>query len=811
MMASIRFACRRLAKSPGFTATTVATLALCLAANIAIFAFVDAVLLRPLPFPHPERLLDIGNGYLKIGLEPGGASIPNYFDRRHSIPALESVSICGEGSVVVGGVGAADRAQILKVSPEFLQTLQVPLALGHGFTDEALDLASDGVAILTDGFWKRRFQADPKVVGRTFVNDGKTVTVIGVLPFQFQFLGEEIQFLRPLSHPKEERGAIYRHSGGYRMIARLAPGATLTQAQAQLDGLTERLWADDPVGPQVRAAGFHVAAESLHKKFVRQARPMLVLLQCGAIFLLLVGAANLANLTLIRATASAREVAIRRTLGAGRLRVAVDGLIEAVLLACAGSAGGLILGSFGIRLMQTLGAERMPLAAFARMDARVALIGVAASLGICLLLSVPRLYVILDVRLSSALKADGRGSTPSRGMQRLRHGFIVGQVALAFMLLSAAGLFALSLARVMKTEPGFEPDGLTTAWIVLPPNEYPDQKAERAFIERLVAKLRELPGVENATVASRLPLADAWWGAAVVVDGKTSNAREAIPAHYVASVTDGYWATLGIPLLRGRLLRDSDSNPKGEPCVVDQAFADRYWPGEDPVGHGIAIGPDFPGPQPLTIMGVVGTVKENDLSETRPAGTVYIPDWPETAGATLSVAIRTPLPLSVAAPMIRRTAAGLDASLTVDAIGSMEARINKTLIPRRNPAILASIFAGLAVSLASIGTYGALAYAMSLRRKEIGLRMALGAMPRRIVAHFLRVGLGLAAAGLALGLLGAWGAARVIQSMLFGVAALQPGILLSAACVMIACIILSTLLPSRRAAKVNPAEALRSD
>jgi predicted permease len=810
MIPSFRLALRRLARSPGFAGTAVATLALCLAANLAIYAFVDAVLLRPLPFPESGRLVQVGNGYAKIHLPPGGASIPNYFDRRDSVPAFESVSIYEEANLVVGRAGSTQRVSILKVSPEFLRTLRVPLALGHGFGDDALDLGPDRVAILTDGFWRSYFQADPAVVGRTFLNDGATVTVIGVLPSGFRFLGSHAEFLRPASHTRQERTTQYRHVGGHRMVARLAPGATLAQAQAQLDALTERQWADDPFRDQVQAAGYHVVAEPLHEKLVQEARPMLVLLQCGALLLLLIGSANVAHLVLIRASATAREVAIRRALGAGRLRIALDGLAESAGIALGGSALGLLLGSLGIGLLRTLGADRLPLGALVEMDARVAATGVGAAFLLCLLLSVPALCVTLGANFAAGLHAEGRGSTPSRAMQRLRHGFIVAQVALAFVLLSEAGLLALSLKRVMGTPPGFRPENLVTGWIALPVSGYPDDRAQEAFVERLVPALRGLPGIVDAAAASRLPLADHWWGIAVVAEGRTANSKGAVPAHFVAKVTSGYWATLGIPLLRGRLLRDSDGKTGLNACVVDRAFADRYWPGGDPVGRRIAIGLEFPGDHPDTIVGVVADVKENDLSETGGTGTVYIPTS-ESPGPTLSLALRTALPLAVAAPMIRRAVAALDPGLTVDDLSTMQARVDKTLVPRRSPAVLALIFAAVAVALAAVGTYGALAYAVRLRRREIGVRMALGALPRQVLGQFLRMGGSLGLTGLSLGMLGAWAAARAVQAMLYGVDALHPGILLAAACVIMGCVFLSSLLPSRRAASVNPAETLRSD
>ena len=418
MISKIRYAFRQLSRTPGFTATAIATLALCLSANFAIFAVVDAILMRPLPFPQPDRLVTVFNGYPGAGVERSAASLPNYFDRRDSIKAFSSVSIFQDGSVVVGAAGSPNRVPTARVSPEFFATLGVPLAMGRAFTEDQLKYGTDDVAVLTDSFWRSHFAADPMVLGRTFLNDGLTVTVIGVLPRNYRFLSDRAEFYRPASYAPEDRQPNRRHSNNWVMIARLAPGATLVDAQTQIDAFNAHQATDEPFVELLRSTGYHTTVSPLHADYVRTIKPTLVLLQCGVLFLLLIGAVNLANLLLVRASGRTKELAVRQALGAGRRHIASEVIAETTLLALGGGVFGVLLGSLGVSLLRSLGADQLPLGTSITFDVPLAAVSLAGAVVVGLVLAAPIIWFSLHANLAPILQAETRSSTSSRAAQQ---------------------------------------------------------------------------------------------------------------------------------------------------------------------------------------------------------------------------------------------------------------------------------------------------------------------------------------------------------------------------------------------------------
>jgi predicted permease len=810
MTTNLRYAFRQLSRTPGFTATAIATLALCLGANFAIFAVVDAILVRSLPFPQPDRLVAVFNGYPGAGVERSSASIPNYFDRRDAIKAFASVAIHQDGSVVVGAAGSPHRVPTARVSPEFFATLGVPLAMGRAFTDDHLKYGTDEVAVLTDGFWRSHFAADPHVLGRTFLNDGLTITVIGVLPRAFRFLSSRAEFYRPASHAPEDRQLDRRHSNNWNMIARLAPGATLADAQAQVDAFNAQQTASDPLAQIIKDSGYHTTVSPLHADYVRTVKPTLVLLQCSVLFLLLIGAVNLANLLLIRASGRVKELAVRQALGAGRRHIAAEVIVETTVLALGGGLLGLLFGWLGVKLLRSLGAGQLPLGGTIAFDAPLAAASLAGAIVVGLALAAPIIWFSLHAKLAPILQAETRGGTSSRAAQRLRHGFIVAQIALAFVLLSGAGLLGLSLKRVLETPAGFNPDHILTGQLVLPWKNYKDDASRRAFVERLLPAIRALPGVTHVAINTNLPFAGNTNDSVITVEGYAPRPGESIRAHYLAAVTSDYWPMMNIPLLRGRWLEDADNGRPLRVCVVDQAFADHYWPGVDPIGRRLAQNVTIDEKTATTVVGVVASVKQNELAEPTGHGAVYFPYSTFNSGF-FSLAVRTSLPPASLAPMVRKAILQLDPELPIDDLRPMQARIDDSLIARRSPAILAGVFAAAALLLAAVGTYGVLAYAVSQRRREIGVRMALGALPQQILAQFLGLGAKLLVVGIVLGVLGAWAAGRAMQSVLFGVGAWHPGVLAATAGVLLGVVFFALFLPSRRAARVNPIDALRAE
>jgi predicted permease len=810
MLAVLRQTLRRLIHEPGFTATILLTLALCIGANVAIYAMVDAILVRSLPFPDAGRLVAVFNSYPRAGAGRSSASEVNYYDRRHAIKAFASVAIQQDGSTIVGGDGTPNRVPIARVSPEFFATLGVPLARGHMFTDAEMRYGPDQVAVLTDRYWRMHFNADPNIVGQKFFNDGLPVTIVGVLPRGFHFLSSRAEFFRPAAHGPDDLKPDNRHNNNYQMVARLAPGTTLADAQAQIDAFNQRQLADDPIAQMLRNAGFHTVVAPLHADHVRDVRPILLLLQAGVVALLLIGGINLVNLLLIRANGRAKEFAVRQALGAGRRHLVAEVMAETVLLSLAGGLLGLLFGAFGIDLLARLGADRLPLGATVQFDGRVAVVALVASLVVGVFLALPVVFFNLRHRLAPVLNSESRTGTVSRAAQRVRHGFIVAQISLAFVLLAGAGLLGVSLQKIMSASPGFHSEHVLTGSISLPWKSYPDPATRQAFLERLDATLRIQPGVTAAGFTSALPFGGNDNNNVVTVEGVQRAPGESVRTHYTSFAHGDYWRALGIPLLAGRFLEAADNHRDHRVCVVDAEFARRYWPGQSALGHRVASDVTLTEKNAATIVGVVGVVKQNDLSDTSPLGAVYFP-FKDYSANHLFVVLRTPLAPAAMASTLQKTVLAIDPRLPVDNIRAMQGLVDDSLISRRSPAVLAGAFSVVALLLAAIGTYGVLAYAVSQRRREIGVRMALGALPQQVLRQFLRLGAKLLAAGILLGAAGAWVAGRAMQSVLFGVGLADARVLAATALTMIAVVLVATFIPAHRATKVDPMTALRAE
>ncbi len=496
-MSDLRYAFRQFVNSPGFTATALATVAICLGANLAIFAVIDSVLLRPLPFPKAEQLVTIFNTYSKAGVENDGSSLTNYYERRGHLPAFTSLSIFRYDSEVVGDAGATQQEDLMRVSPDFFATLGVNLAMGRTFTEpETITPVEDrGVAILTDGYWRQRYNSDPNILGRILRVNGVPRKIIGVLPPGFRFLSSEARFFLPLTSRAELRTAQQRHSGGggTHMIARLKPGATSAEGQSQIDAHNAAVEQDDPEAKMMAEAGFRSLVIPLHAEHVRSIRPTLWLMQAGVFFLLLIGAVNLVNLLLIRASGRAKEMAILQSMGASRGHVVRQILVETVLLTFVGGLVGLLMGSWGVRLLEILGADRLPLGAHIAFDGWLAVIGLVGAILLGVVIAVPIAWFNLSSHLANALQSESRTGTISRAAQRLRHGFIIAQIALAFVLLAGAALLGLSLQKVMTVSPGFRADHVLTGQFT------------RKLFDRLRTRgrPRSIAGVNRSAAGSR--------------------------------------------------------------------------------------------------------------------------------------------------------------------------------------------------------------------------------------------------------------------------------------------------------------------
>jgi len=806
VITDLRFALRQLGKAPAFTVTALATIAICLGANLAIFAVIDSILLRPLPFPQPDRLVTIYNTYPKAGVENDGSSITNYYERRGNIPAFSSLSMYMERAETVGDPGSMQQEEIVRISPEFFTTLGVNLAIGRNFTDEETD-PQKNVIILTDAFWRQNFNSDPNVLGRDTRINGIPRKIVGVLPPAFRFLSSEARVFLPIKSDMEQRGPKARHSGGggTHMIARLKPGATIAEAQAQIDAHNAAVEEDNPEAKMMAEAGFRSLVRPLHAEHVRSIRPTLLLMQAGVFFLLLIGAVNLVNLLLIRASGRAKEMAIRRSMGASRVHVVRQVIIETVLLTFVGGLLGLAVGAWGIRLFEVLGADRLPLGAHIAFDGWLASIGLAGAVVLGVVIAVPIAWFNLSTHLAHALQSESRTGTISRAAQRLRHGFIVAQIALAFILLAGAALLGLSLKKAMAVSPGFRSDHVLTGECTV---SWDLQRERVGIVDRLLESIRQQPGIAATGTITNIPLSGDSGKTAVTPKGYVPPPGQSVHGHYSYAVHGEYFSALGIALREGRFLASADSHRADRVCVVDEDLARRYWPNGGALDQRIALGDEKDDAQLFTVVGVVGAVKQAALTEAQGQGAVYLP-YAYRDNESIFIVTRTSQRPEAFAETLRKLVRAAHPALAVDNIRSMDTRIADSLITRRSPALLAGIFAGVALLLAAIGTYGVLSYAVAQRRREIGIRMALGAQREQIGAQFLSLGLRLLAAGTILGLIGAWLAGRAMQSILFDVPTLHVVILLGTALVMTAVSLVACLIPARRATKVHPMEALR--
>jgi predicted permease len=809
----LHYAARLLRKTPGFTATALLTLAVCLGANLTIFAVVDSVLLRPLPFPDSDRLMTLFNTYPKAGVERDGSSLTSYYERRGHIPAFTSLSIYSYGTEIIGEPGSTEREQTMRVSPDFFSTLGLGPVIGRTFTEEETTYQTDDVAILSDTFWRQRYNADPNVIGRQIRVNGVPRTVIGVLPPAFRFLSSDAQVFLPLASRPEDRTPLRRHAGGnvIQMIARLKPDATLTLAQSQLDAQNAELEVDDPQAKMIADAGFRSLVVSLHADHVAAIRPTLLLLQAAAIALLLIGVVNLVNLLLVRASSRMKELAVRQALGASQGYVVSEVVVETTLLTLIGGLLGLAVGYGGIHLLRVMGADRLPLGSRIAFDARLALVALGAAIIMGIMFAVPISWVNLRRHLGNALQSESRSGTSGRGTQFLRHGFIVSQIALAFMLLAGACLLGLSLQRVMAVSPGFQSDHILTGQILLPWADYPDGPSRLAFINKLMDKVGRLPGVLSAGVVNNVPFSGHSGKSAANVEGHVLRPGESARGHYSYGVAGDYFRAMGFSLRSGRFLTADDSHRSERVCVVDEDFARYYWPNASAIGQRLWDGSE-PGrdADAFTVVGVVGGVKQAGLTEDEAQGAIYYP-YIFRIGDSFFVTARTSQPPESLGLALQKVARQIDPDVPVNNLQSMETRIGESLIARRSPALLAGLFSCVALLLTAIGTYGVLSYAVAQRRREIGLRMALGAQPGQIRSQFFYLSLRLLAGGTVLGLIGTWLMGQAMQAVLFHVPSFNLAILAGATCVMGLVSLAACLLPSRRAARISPMEALAEE
>ena len=810
----LRLGLKLLWKDKAYTLTALLTLALTIGANVAIFTVVSSVLLRPLPVPEADRIVLMQNLYPRAGVgERGSTGVSDYYDRLRETDCFEEQALYRYRGRALGEGSTPERLRGMEVTPSFLRLLDAEPRLGRNFTEDEGELGNENRVILSHALWQQ-LGGESDVLGREMVVDGETFEVVGVMPEGFFFVDPEVRLWTPLAFTDEQKQA--RHSNNYTMIARLAPGASLEQAQQQIDALNQRNLDRFPQFKELLInAGFHTLLSSFQDDLVRDVRGSLYLLWGGAFFVLLIGCVNLANLALVRSNVRLKELVTRFALGAGRSRVIRQVLTESMLLTVTGGVLGLACGYWSLGALRVLGMDQIPRGAEIGMDVSVVLVALGLALGVGIVIGVIPVVGVFGVDPSSVLREEGRSGTSGRGTQLVRRGLVTAQVAIALVLLMGAGLLFASFRQVLSVDPGFRPDGLLTAWVSLPGSRYEDDADRRAFAARSVERIRALPGVVQAGATNVLPFGGGYSDSVILAEGYVMEEGESLISPNQANVTADYFQTMGIPLVEGRFFDRRDGADSPRVIIVDERLAKRFWGDESPVGRRMfqpGSAEDLVTPNEetewLTVVGVVGDIKLRGLAEADDrVGAYYLP-FTQRSWSGVSFVIRTATDPKSLIPSLRREIAEIDPQLPVFDARTMVERMDRSLVSRRSPMVLTLGFGAVALFLASLGLYGVLAYLVTRRTKEIGIRMALGSSGGRIFRLVVSEGLAILAVGLALGLAGAFALRRALESQLYGVTASDPLVLAAVVGLLVLVSLLACLLPAARATRIHPVVAL---
>lgn len=798
----VRYAARKLLRAPGFTAVAVATLALGIGANAAIFGLVDSVLLRPLPYPEADRLVMAWQDYSERGGPPDEWFSPaTYLDWREELESFESLgAFWGWGPTLIAEGGDPEALAGATVTRDFLTALGARPALGRLFTPEEDAAGGPDVVVLGHEFWDRRFGGDPSVVGRVLSLGGDPFEVVGVLQRGFEFpMAPGTDVIRPaaLDPANASRGAIY-----IRVVGRLADGATLERAQTEASTLASRLARDYPQ----TNTGVDANLQPLRDVLVADVRLGLLVLFAGVGAVLLIACVNLASLLLARAGQRRRESALRAALGAGALRIARLELLETGLLSLAGATAGLVLAVWLMELLVGLSPLGLPAMFQPSLDWRV----VAFAMALAVLTTagfglVPAIQVARP-DLTSGLREGGRGGSLRGGGRRA---LVVAQLAFALALLVGAGLLTRSFMALQSVDPGFDPRGVLSMTVTTPSSSYREPAQVSAFYDQLVERVEALPGVQFAAAASNLPFSGGGTDVGFLIEGQPIPEPGEGNGIWYRQVTPDFLGTLRIPVLQGRGITAEDR--EGTPPVVlfSQAAAERFFPGENPVGR--RINPGDPAEDPWwTIVGVAGSAHHSDLSGD-PRIEMYIPHAQAPARRmSLTVRVESGDPAALALA-VREVVRDMDPTIAVSEIAAMEAMVGSSVALERFLTLCTGAFAILALLLAAIGVYGVISQLVGQRTRELGIRMALGADRRSVLGLVLREGAVLVVAGAAIGIVCAFAVGRLIQGLLFNIAPLDPVSFLLLPLVLAAVALLATYLPARRAAGTDPVTALRSE
>ena len=822
MLNDLRVAIRLLGRDRTFAIAAISTLALCIAANVVLFSIVDHVLLNPLPFPHADRLVLHGNQYPAAGACCGTSNgVPDYFDRLRETTVYDEQGMYNWSTLTIDQNGSPARVLAMNVTPSFFRVISSQAAIGRTFTDDEGEVGHEHEIVLSYGLWQNLYGGDPSAVGRDLRVNGVLYRIIGIMPRAFSYLDGNtsdriVSLWRPLAFTPEQKSDNARHSNSWQHIARLKPGATIEQAQQQINLLNARNLDRFPQFKQLLInAKFRTDVVWLQDWTVRDVKSTLFWLWGGALFVLLIGGVNVANLLLVRTSSRLRELVTRIALGSGRWRIVRQLITENVLLTTISAAIGVLIAYCALRLLVVMNLLDLPRGHEIRIDASVGVFALAIAALVGIALAIVPIAHLVGVNMAVVLTEQGRSGTSNRSTRLLRRAFVVLQVAFAFVLLAGAGLLFASFRRVLQVDPGFKPDHVLTASVTLAQASYPDDAAVRRFTTEMLTRLRAMPGVTAAGATDSIPFGSNHSDSVIFAEGYQMQPGESIISPTVVTVTPGYFEAMGARLARGRFFDDRDNAGSLKTIIVDETLARRFWPNQDPIGRRMyrpSDGGDLTAITPrtefVTVVGVVHDLKLASLADANaPVGAYFYPaDQAPRRGLTVS--LKTGIDPMQLAAQTRAAVSAIDRELAVYNIMSMSERVDRSLSTRRSPMLLATAFGALALLLSAIGVYGVLAYVVAQRAKEIGIRLALGSSAAAIFQLVLREAFLLVGGGFVAGALGIAALKRSLDGLLYGVSAADPLVLAAATLTLAVVAFAAGAFPARRATRINPVVAL---
>jgi predicted permease len=814
----LKYSARSLWRAKGFALTVFLTFSVCIAANTALFAIVNSVVLRPLPVPEANSILLMSNEYPKAGvIGNNSSSSGDYFDRLREITAFESQAMFRQRDQTVELNGLPQRIRGMVVTPSWFTLLRVAPELGRPFTEEEGEVGRDREVVLSHGLWEQLYAGDKSVLGRDLRISGQPFTIVGVMPAGFDFIDPDIRLWMPVAFTAEEK--TVHHSNNWYYIGRLKPGATLAQVQAQVNALNRENLERFPEFKEVLInAGFHTVVKPLEDMLTAGVKKTLYLLWGGAILVLLIGGLNIANLALTRLSLRRREMATRIALGAGGTQLMRQLILENLGLALLGGVSGIGLGAGLLRMLSVIGLEHLPRAREVHIDGAVVLVSLGLSVAAGLFVGLFPLASVSKIGISDALHEDSRTGTTGKKTRSVRQLLVAAQIGFAFALLMGAALFLASFRRLLQVDPGFRPEGVVTASIALPRSRYPKAEDRRKFMNRALPAVRGIPGVSLAGATDAIPLSGDHNDSVILAEGYQMKPGESLISPLSMDVTPGYFEAMGISMVRGRSLDERDNENSPRVVVVDERLAQHFWPNRDPVGRRMYL----PGnPKDLlkvdehtvwlTVVGVAHTLRYEHLDDSgATVGAYYFP-ISQDPDNNFTFALKTAGNPDSVVQGLRAEMFRLDPDLAVFDVHSMSERIDLSLSSRRTSMLLANAFGGVALFLATLGIYGVLAYLVAQRTREIGIRVALGSTRASILRLVLWEGFEVIVIGLVLGIAGAASVEKVVATEIYGVRPLDPLVLASVMTLLAIVALAACAVPAGRAMRVDPIVALRSE